>query len=205
MKKNGKIILFAVLLAALFMAFAGCGKQTPEQQTLTIITPGAEKTSAPTKAPEKTSVPAETQEDASAAAEEFEITPEPAQESSAVTVSENAEYSDKDHVALYLHTYGHLPSNYLTKSEAKRAGWVASKGNLYEVLPGMSIGGDRYTNYEGSLPDAKGRKYFECDINYNPKGKTSGKVTRGPERIVYSNDGLIFYTGDHYETFEQLY
>lgn len=197
MKKNGKIIILVVLLAALFISFAGCGKPEQAGQTLNIVTQAAEKTDTPAQKP--TEAPAEKPE----ATDTPEITIEPAQE--ALTVSEDAEYSDKDHVALYLHTYGHLPSNYITKNEAKKAGWNASEGNLYKVRPGMSIGGDRFTNAEGLLPDANGRKYYECDINYNPKGKTSGKVTRGPERIVYSNDGLIFYTGDHYQTYEQLY
>ena len=122
-----------------------------------------------------------------------------------ITVEEDGEYSDKEHVALYIHTYGRLPSNYVTKKEAEAAGWDSGAGNLYRVLPGKSIGGSRFNNYEGLLPEASGRKYYECDINYNPKGKTSGRVSRGAERIVYSNDGLIFYTSDHYRTFEKLY
>jgi len=69
---------------------------------------------------------------------------------------------------------------------------------LDEVAPGMSIGGDTFGNREGLLPKADGRKYYECDVNYE------GGYRNG-ERIVYSNDGLIFYTDDHYESFEQLY
>lgn len=95
---------------------------------------------------------------------------------------------------------GRLPHNYITKSEAKAAGWDSEKGNLGEACPGKSIGGDRFGNYEGNLPDKNGRKYFECDINYN-----ENDGYRGTERIVYSNDGLVYYTGDHYETFELLY
>lgn len=113
-------------------------------------------------------------------------------------IDENGSYTSKDEVALYIHTYGHLPSNYISKSKAKKAGWVAKKGNLDEVCPGMSIGGSEFYNDEGLLPDKNGRTWTECDINY--KGGH-----RGAERIVFSNDGLIFYTDDHYETFEQLY
>jgi len=115
-----------------------------------------------------------------------------------VTVTEDGTYTSKDEVALYIHTYGHLPSNFISKTKAKEAGWVSSEGNLDEVCPGMSIGGSRFYNDEGLLPDADGRTWTECDINY-----TGG--FRGSERIVFSNDGLIYYTNDHYQTFERLY
>lgn len=117
------------------------------------------------------------------------------------TVDEDGSYTSKEEVALYLHLFGKLPSNYITKKEAENLGWKKKDGRagqLDVVAPGMSIGGDRFGNYEELLPDEKGRKYFECDINY-----VSGN--RGAERIIYSNDGLIFYTGDHYKTFEKLY
>lgn len=114
------------------------------------------------------------------------------------TVSEDGTYTSPEEVALYLHLYGHLPSNYITKKEAEAAGWDSSKGNLWEVADGMSIGGSRFGNYEGELPDKEGRKWYECDVNYEGG-------YRGAERLVYSSDGLIYYTADHYETFEQLY
>lgn len=106
-------------------------------------------------------------------------------------------YSDKEHVAAYLKAYGELPPNYITKTEAQRLGWVASYGNLWEVAPGKSIGGDRYGNYENTLPAKFGRRYFECDIDYEGG-------FRGAKRIIYSNDGLVFYTADHYNTFEEI-
>lgn len=115
-------------------------------------------------------------------------------------VSEDGSYTDRDSVAMYIAAYGHLPGNFITKSEAKAAGWISEEGNLAEVCPGKSIGGDRFGNYEGSLPDKNGRKYFECDINYD-----LNNGYRGGERIIYSNDGLIYYTADHYKTFEKLY
>lgn len=112
-----------------------------------------------------------------------------------VTVEEGGSYTTKDEVALYIYTYGELPANFITKSEAQDLGWVSKEGNLWEVAPGMSIGGDRYGNYEQILPDGK---YKECDINYEGG-------YRGDERIVYSTDGYIYYTDDHYESFTQLY
>ena len=106
-------------------------------------------------------------------------------------------YSDKEHVAAYLREFGELPPNYITKKDAQALGWVSSLGNLWDVAPGKSIGGDRFGNYEGQLPDAKGRKYFECDIDFD-----GGR--RNAKRIIFSNDGLIFYTEDHYSTFEEM-
>jgi len=126
---------------------------------------------------------------------------EESQELEEPAIDEDGHYTSKEEVALYIHTYGKLPSNFISKKEAEDLGWKkkdGEAGQLHVVAPGMSIGGSKFGNYEGLLPEASGRKYYECDINY-VKGK------RGAERIVYSNDGLIFYTGDHYESFEQLY
>lgn len=120
------------------------------------------------------------------------------QNEAADQVKKGAAYSIKDDVAEYIHKFGSLPPNYITKKDAQAARWESSKGNLWQVTNGKSIGGDRFGNREGLLPKASGRKYFECDINYNGG-------YRGPERIVYSNDGLIFYSGDHYSNFERLY
>ena len=123
-------------------------------------------------------------------------TPRPSASPDAVP-DEDGSYTTKEDVALYLHTYGHLPANFITKKEAEQAGWHG--GSLERVLPGMCIGGDRFGNYEGKLPKAKGRTWQECDIN------TLGARGRGAERLLFSNDGLIYYTGDHYETFKLLY
>ena len=132
---------------------------------------------------------------------EAETLPEPAgqeaEDPSGIFVDEDGEYTDKEHVALYIHTFGHLPSNFITKKEANALGWP-EEGQLGKVAPGMSIGGDYFGNYEGLLPKKKGRKYYECDIDF--KGRS-----RGAKRIIFSNDGLIYYTDDHYESFEQLY
>ena len=114
-----------------------------------------------------------------------------------ISISEDGSYTTKEEVAAYLNEYGHLPSNFITKKEAKKLGWISSEGNLGEVAPGMSIGGDYFGNYDGNLPEADGREYHECDI-------VSDGGYRGAKRIVYSNDGLIYYTEDHYETFEEI-
>ena len=106
-------------------------------------------------------------------------------------------YDTMEEVAVYLETYDELPGNYLTKKEAQKLGWVSSKGNLWDVAYGCSIGGDRFGNYEGLLPEKKNRKWTECDIDF------SGG-TRNAKRIVFSSDGLIYYTDDHYESFDEI-
>ncbi len=112
-------------------------------------------------------------------------------------IDENGSYDSKDDVALYIHIYGKLPKNYITKKQAEALGWQG--GSLEPYAPGKCIGGGRFGNYEGLLPDAPGRVWTECDID------TLGKSKRGAKRIVFSNDGLIYYTDDHYETFTLLY
>ncbi len=115
----------------------------------------------------------------------------------AIIVDEGGEYDDVDHVALYIVKYGTLPKNYISKKDAEALGWDG--GSLDTVAKGKCIGGSYFGNYEGLLPRADGRKYYECDID------TIGKNSRGAKRIVYSNDGLVYYTDDHYETFTLLY
>ncbi len=117
--------------------------------------------------------------------------------SDTAALDEDGTYTGKEDVAAYIHTYGHLPNNFITKKEAEKLGW--SGGSLEPYAPGKCIGGSRFGNYEGVLPEKDGRKYIECDID------TLGASKRGAKRIVFSNDGLIYYTGDHYETFELLY
>ncbi len=126
-----------------------------------------------------------------------EATEAPSEDPTEAPIDENGTYTSKDDVALYIHTYGHLPSNFVTKSEARKKGWEG--GSLEDYFPGCSIGGDVFGNREGILPTRKGRTYYECDID------TKGKKSRGAKRIVFSNDGLIYYTDDHYETFTLLY
>ena len=112
-------------------------------------------------------------------------------------LDENGTYTAAEDVSAYLAAFGHLPDNFITKSEAKSLGWDG--GGLESYAPGKCIGGDKFGNYEGLLPEKNDRQYYECDIN------TLGKSSRGAERLVYSNDGLIYYTADHYDSFELLY
>ena len=106
------------------------------------------------------------------------------------------ELTNDEIVVKYLKEHGELPEYYITKSEAKSLGWVPSKGNLCEVAPGKAIGGDIWTNRQKSLPTKSGRKYFEADLNYNCGN-------RNADRVVFSNDGLVFVTFDHYRSFEE--
>lgn len=112
-------------------------------------------------------------------------------------INENGAYDSKEDVALYIHIYGKLPPNYITKNEAEKLGW--NGGSVEKYAPGKCIGGSRFYNNEKKLPEKSGRKYYECDID------TIGASSRGAKRIIYSNDGLIYYTPDHYESFELLY
>ena len=112
-------------------------------------------------------------------------------------INEDGTYSSCDDVALYIHTFGHLPGNFITKKQARELGWGG--GSVEDYAPGMCIGGDHFGNYEGLLPDKPGRSYTECDID------TLGRNGRGAKRIIFSNDGLIYYTEDHYSTFTLLY
>lgn len=114
-----------------------------------------------------------------------------------LTVAEDGVYTTRDDVALYIHLYGHLPENFITKKQAQELGW--NGGSLEPYAPGKCIGGNRFGNYEGLLPEKSGRTYTECDID------TLGANSRGAKRIVFSNDGLIYYTDDHYESFTLLY
>lgn len=105
-------------------------------------------------------------------------------------------YYDLDNVVLYLELYDELPDNYITKAEARKLGWQG--GSVEQYKEGAAIGGDSFGNREGLLPEASGRKYTECDID------TNGYHSRGAQRLIFSNDGLYFYTQDHYESFSEV-
>ena len=130
-------------------------------------------------------------------AEALTDVPKETQAGQQTMIKEDGVYDSKEDVALYIHTYGKLPSNYIKKADAEALGWPG--GELEKYAPGKCIGGDYFGNREGLLPKADGRTYTECDID------TLGAKSRGAKRIVFSNDGLIFYTEDHYESFTQLY
>ena len=106
----------------------------------------------------------------------------------------NGSYTSKNDVALYIHLYGRLPNNFITKNQAEdRYGWDGGSLSRY----GMCIGGDRFYNNEGRLPS--GYTYYECDID------TLYSSKRGAKRLVFTYSGIIYYTSDHYRTFQRLY
>ena len=105
-------------------------------------------------------------------------------------------YYDLVNVVLYLEEYDELPANYITKTDARALGWEG--GSVENYREGAAIGGDYFGNREGLLPAANGRSYTECDID------TNGYSSRGSRRLVFSNDGLYFYTSDHYESFSEV-
>ena len=172
----------------------------PSEPAAEPVSPAAAPNSAeappesPSAAPESSEIIGA--EPSSAPAAEPSSAPSAAPEDEA-PIAEDGAYTTKEDVALYLATYGHLPENFITKNEARRLGW--NGGSLERYAPGCCIGGDRFSNREDRLPKAKGRTYIECDID------TMGKKSRGAKRIVFSNDGLIYYTDDHYESFTLLY
>ena len=213
MKK--KIIALLLLLAVLAGLLCGCG--APEAagtaETASDPTDAYEDTQgtaagpqenakgpefSPTRVmdvPEETDIPEEANAPEETNTPEEENAPEEANIPDSAAITEDGEYSAPGEVAEYIHTYGKLPGNFITKNKARDLGWDSSKGNLWDVAPGKSIGGDRFGNYEGILPEGK---YRECDVNY------AGGY-RGAERLIYGEDGSVWYTNDHYESFTQLY
>lgn len=156
--------------------------------TLLLLSGGCSKKDNATSTPSDTAAAAETAVTNAASEDETE---------DGAALDESGSYTSKEDVALYIYTYGKLPENFITKKEAKKLGWDG--GSLEPYALGMAIGGDRFGNYEGLLPEEDGVTYTECDID------TVGAKSRGAKRIVFSNTGNIYYTEDHYETFEQLY
>lgn len=200
MKKH-LLLLKAILLSLLL---TGCGITMPPEvaEAIPEIVYEAEEFAEideeeavpETAAKPETESDTEAETDTETAADLNDKTGSPSDEAA---LSEDGVYTAKEDVALYLHLYGHLPSNFITKKEAEKLGWKG--GSLEPFAPGMCIGGNRFGNYEGLLPEKNGRFYTECDID------TLGADSRGAKRIVFSNDGLIYYTEDHYESFELLY
>lgn len=189
-KKRLKIIAALLTLSALVLVFAGCGKDSSPSSDVGTLPSAAVTT--------QTEVVTETTKETSEETSKETSMAAGTEADNGVHVTIDGTYTGKEEVAAYINEFKCLPSNYITKSEAKSLGWDSSKGNLWDVAEGKSIGGDRFGNYEGHLPQEKGRTYYECDIGYEGG-------YRGSERIIFSNDGLIYYTDDHYNTFELLY
>ena len=196
MKQKLSIWLLSLLAVLMVFGLTACDGQTEELTLIEPDQPAYTETEEWGSAEGDVTEAAENEDPAEAdAPEEPDAGQTAAQEEE--TLDEDGSYTSKEDVALYIHLYGHLPDNFITKKTARTAGW--SGGSLEPYFPGCSIGGDRFGNYEGTLPDKNGRTWFECDID------TMGARKRGAKRIIFSNDGLIYYTGDHYETFELLY
>lgn len=195
-RKTGKVIASFLMICAMTLSLVtGCVIRIVPEVTTSATT--AATTKATTEA---TTAPAVTETSGTPASSDAddETTPPRSEKTDKESViDENGTYDKADDVALYIHVYGKLPSNYITKKEAQKLGW--SGGSLEKYAAGKCIGGDHYGNYEGLLPEKKGRSYTECDI------ETLGKSSRGAKRIVFSNDGLIYYTKDHYKTFTLMY
>ncbi|MBE5251576.1 ribonuclease domain-containing protein [Mixta mediterraneensis] len=100
-------------------------------------------------------------------------------------------------VARYILQNQQLPDYYLTKNEARQRGRNPAKGDLCQVLPGKAIGGDRFSNREKRLPQRKNRQWYEADVNYRCGHREA-------DRLVYSSDGLVYLSTDHYRSFKQV-
>ena len=229
-----KKILALILALTLLLSLTGCGEilnNLPDSTTGSLVTtaptdsttvpestgntdptdstqaPTTPPTQAPTEAPttppttqaptEPTTEPTQPPTQAPTEAPTTPPTQAPTEAPTEPAIAEDGWYYSKEDVSLYLHTYGRLPSNFLTKDQARALGWKSGSVERYKA--GAAIGGDRFGNREGLLPNAAGRQYYECDID------TNGQSSRGAKRIVFSNDGLIYYTDDHYRSFTLLY
>lgn len=202
MRKFLSILLTLLLL----FGIVGCKNKSQTQNVNSSTTSSAESSStasstissSATSSAESSSTTSSTESSSETSSAISSSTTSSAESSTeSAVIDENGSYTSKDDVALYIHVYGHLPSNFITKKEAEKLGW--SGGSLEPYAPGKCIGGDRFGNYEGLLPRKTGRSYTECDID------TLGQKSRGAKRIVFSNDGLIYYTDDHYASFTLLY
>ena len=201
------LLLAVIMTVVLMTGCAGAGKEDAQENAAVLTTVTEQESREETSGPESEDTDEEAEE---ASGPESEYTDEEAEEAAGPAsektaeaepddfaekrIDENGSYTTRDDVALYIHVYGKLPSNFITKKEAEKLGWTG--GSLEPYAPGKCIGGGRFGNYEGVLPQGN---YKECDID------TLGKKSRGAKRIVYSDDGRIYYTADHYESFTQLY
>lgn len=198
MKPRRKTGALSALLLALLLLLSGCAEV---RETVTAALPEATEafsvtTQAPAeepaeKAAKATRKPKATKTPKAAKTAKPTKTPKPAAEETGPIIEPQA-------IADYLFEHGELPDNFITKKEAQALGWDSSRNYVSDVAPGKSIGGDWFGNYQGKLPRAKGRTFRECDCNY-VKGK------RKDDRIVWSSDGRVWFTDDHYETFTELF
>ena len=198
MKRICSLALILLLLLGLTACAAAPGGQTTPSYDIQVLPADSGRespASSPDPAAQESPVPDTQAPDPGTAEPSAPETAAPSEPG--LTVTEDGVYDSKEEVALYIHLYRHLPSNYITKKQAEKLGWPG--GDLRPYAPGKCIGGSHFGNYEGLLPDQKGREWTECDID------TLNRKSRGAKRIIFSNDGLIYYTDDHYESFELLY
>ena len=204
-----KKIVSLLLALALLLSLAGCANY-PQPQVLQ-TEPSYTETTAPAQDPTQEPETEATQPETESTQPETKPAPKPTQpkptqpkptepaptetEPPQTEPDQEKSIDSKEEVALYIHKHGKLPPNYITKSQARKLGWKS--GSVERYAPGKCIGGDRFMNREGLLP--QGHTYYECDID------TLGASSRGAKRIVFSDDGLIYYTSDHYASFTLLY
>lgn len=191
MKRRGRLLALISFLLAALVLLTGCGggktsSDAPQKAAVTAAAAGKTEAAGKT-APEKTKAPVQTNTPTAAPTEAPTEEPE-----------EAGPIIEPQRIADYLFEYGELPDNFLTKQEARDLGWNSGWNYVSDVAPGMSIGGDRFGNYDGNLPWRKGVRYYEADCWY-----TGGP--RGAERIVWSTEGRVWYTDDHYQTFTEMY
>ena len=182
--RNIQTRILALLLAALMLlGLTACGEEITGLTENVFSEPGITETAVSEEIPDEPETPEAPEAEADTGTSDS-------------AVAEGEYYYDLEHVVLYLDRYGVLPDNYITKDEARALGWEGGSVEVYQE--GAAIGGDRFGNREGLLPEQTGRSYTECDIN------TDGADSRGAERLIFSNDGLYFYTSDHYVSFTEL-
>ena len=190
-----KRLLALFLCFCISLMFGGCYETyqlAPETESNSLVI----FTDAPTEEMILTESETETEQEPETETEpDTQVFETPEDEPLPESVEKDGSYTSPEDVAGYIHTFGTLPENFITKKEAQNLGWNSSEGNLWDVAPGKSIGGDKFGSREGLLPDGS---YHECDVNYQGG-------YRGAERLIYSDSGEIYYTNDHYKTFTQLY
>lgn len=197
-----KIMKLLALAAAAILLFCGCGADLDDDYGFGYIPEETvsqlPETAPADSAPDETAPPESTQPETTTSPEttQPETTTSPETDLPDRLPEEGEYYYDVENVVLYLELYGELPPNFITKDEARKLGWEG--GSVEDYLEGAAIGGDYFGNYEGMLPEKKGRTYRECDID------TDGYYNRGSRRLIYSDDGLYFYSSDHYKTFKEL-
>jgi len=117
-------------------------------------------------------------------------------------ILETGIYTAKDSVATYIYLFHKLPSNYVNKATGQtlyenETGNTFSKWNFNPwTLLGVMIGGDIFYNNEGLLPSEN--SYRECDVDYHDS-------SRGTKRLIYTLNGIVYYTANHYESFTKIY